>query len=89
MTYADHIEEGRLDNSVAIIGMSGRFPGADSTEELWQHLAAGVVSTTPSDPDTAAQVPDGHIAAWGKVNRPEYFAAPFFNIAPADAQLLG
>ena len=31
---------------VAIIGMAGRFPGADSVAEFWQNLRAGVESIT-------------------------------------------
>ncbi|MFG2043712.1 SDR family NAD(P)-dependent oxidoreductase [Dactylosporangium sp. NPDC048998] len=34
-------EYGEPDNRVAIIGMSGRFPGADSVDELWDLLARG------------------------------------------------
>ncbi|MGB8839905.1 MAG: type I polyketide synthase, partial [Aliidongia sp.] len=35
-----------LGPGIAIIGMAGRFPGADSTEEFWQNLCAGVESIT-------------------------------------------
>ena len=31
-------------DGVAIIGMTGRFPGAHSVEELWQNLKNGVES---------------------------------------------
>ena len=31
---------------IAIIGMAGRFPGADDLEELWQILADGKESIT-------------------------------------------
>lgn len=27
--------------AIAVIGISGRFPGADNVDELWKHLAAG------------------------------------------------
>ena len=33
-------------SAIAIIGMTGRFPGADSVEEFWANLAAGVESIT-------------------------------------------
>ena len=29
---------------IAIIGMSARFPGADSVDEFWRNLASGVES---------------------------------------------
>ena len=28
-------------NDVAIVGMSGRLPGARNTDDLWQNLCAG------------------------------------------------
>ena len=31
---------------IAIIGMAGRFPGADTTESFWENLCAGVESIT-------------------------------------------
>ena len=36
----DHID------GIAIIGMSGRFPGAKNLEEFWQNLRDGVESIT-------------------------------------------
>lgn len=51
------------DRRVAVIGMSGRFPGADSVEQLWENLRGGVESVRRFD---AAQ-----LAAAG-VPRAEY-----------------
>jgi len=31
-------------HSIAIVGMAGRFPGADSLEELWDVISEGKVS---------------------------------------------
>jgi acyl transferase domain-containing protein len=40
---------------IAIIGMSGRFPGAGNLEEFWQNRRAGVESVTYfSDAELAA-----------------------------------
>jgi acyl transferase domain-containing protein len=36
--------DNEYEGAVAIIGMAGRFPGAESTEELWQNLCQGEVS---------------------------------------------
>jgi len=33
-------------NSIAVIGLAGRFPGARNVEEFWQNLRAGVESIT-------------------------------------------
>ncbi|MEA2756879.1 MAG: hypothetical protein QOJ54_3168 [Aliidongia sp.] len=38
--------EKELGPGIAIIGMAGRFPGADTVEEFWQNLCAGVESIT-------------------------------------------
>ena len=31
---------------IAIVGMSGRFPGARNLDEFWQNLAEGIESIT-------------------------------------------
>src|SRR5262249_19461077 len=36
---------------VAIIGMAGRFPGADNVDAFWENLAAGKCSVTDIPPD--------------------------------------
>jgi len=36
------------DTAIAVVGMSGRFPGAKSVDELWENLLAGVDSITKS-----------------------------------------
>ena len=33
-------------NHIAIIGMSGRFPGAESVNEFWENLVAGHCAVT-------------------------------------------
>ncbi len=35
-----HFDE-PAETDIAIIGLSGRFPGADSPDELWEKVAAG------------------------------------------------
>ncbi len=41
---------------IAVVGMSGRFPGAASVDEYWRNLRAGVVSITEmSDEDLLAE----------------------------------
>lgn len=32
------------DNAIAVIGLAGRFPGADGVEQLWRNLMAGTTS---------------------------------------------
>ena len=57
----------RLQNAVAIIGVAGRFPGAENVEQFWQNLCDGRESIRPiateelEDGLTAAQRGEGKI----------------------------
>ena len=52
---------------IAIIGMRGRFPGADDLDRFWQNLANGVesIATLSAEEMRAAGVPDRHLALAG------------------------
>ena len=39
-------QDDTMQDAVAIIGMSCRFPGAESVDEYWHNLKAGVESIT-------------------------------------------
>lgn len=81
---------------IAIIGMSGRFPGADDLEAFWQNLANGVdsISRIPSrkwnleryyDPDPRAL--GKSYSQWvGSLDDEDKFDANFFNISPREAE---
>ncbi|AZE49482.1 Polyketide synthase [Pseudomonas chlororaphis] len=83
---------------IAIIGMSGRFPGADSTAAFWDNLKAGrnSVAEIPAsrwdsrdyfDPDRSAR--DKSYSKWaGLVDDIRGFDADFFNISPREALLM-
>jgi phthiocerol/phenolphthiocerol synthesis type-I polyketide synthase E len=83
-------------NDVAIIGMSGRFPGAGTLEEFWQNLSQGVDSITFF---TDQQLRDEGISE-ETLRNPDYvkagavlediagFDAAFFDISPHDAALM-
>jgi acyl transferase domain-containing protein/glutamate-1-semialdehyde aminotransferase len=80
---------------IAIIGMVGKFPGANSVDELWQNLCQGVESTTffedrdldPSiDPDL---IQDPHyIKTRGIMAEAGSFDAAFFGINPREAEVI-
>ncbi|WP_316839563.1 polyketide synthase [Pedobacter gandavensis] len=82
-------------SEVAIIGMSGRFPGADSVKELWELLKAGKESTTffreeeldPSVPAAIRNHPD-YVKARGIIEEVKGFDAAFFGITPKLAELM-
>jgi amino acid adenylation domain-containing protein len=80
--------------AVAIIGMTGRFPGADSVEDFWSNLCDGVESVTFFDQseldgrDRFGKLPDNYVAARPILEHPELFDAEFFGIYPKEAELM-
>ncbi|MFJ2811696.1 SDR family NAD(P)-dependent oxidoreductase [Kitasatospora sp. NPDC087271] len=71
---------------IAVIGMSGRFAGADSLDELWTHLADGddlVTEATRFDLDGLSACTRG-----GFLDRIDEFDAMFFNISGTEAAVM-
>src|SRR4029453_5430104 len=89
---------GEKDGSeIAVVGMAGRFPGANSVDELWENLRNGVESVSPiSREGWAAEInvhpsfldrPD--LVPWRpRVEGVELFDAAFFGYTPREAQVL-
>jgi acyl transferase domain-containing protein/non-ribosomal peptide synthetase component F/acyl carrier protein len=77
---------------IAIVGMSGRFASASSTEELWRALAAGenlVHKVTRWDiPGHAGMPQDGMCEYGGLLNEIDCFDSLFFNISGAEARYM-
>ncbi len=81
---------------LAIIGMSGHFPGAKSCEEFWRNLSNGVESIQFfSDEEALASGADPElignphfVKAHGVLDDVEYFDAGFFNMSPREARIL-
>ncbi|MEK5493064.1 beta-ketoacyl synthase N-terminal-like domain-containing protein [Paenibacillus sp. FSL R7-0297] len=83
---------------IAIVGLSGRFPGAASARELWRNLRDGVAST--------GEIPASRfdIQAWydedrkadqktyctvaGLLDHVDEFDPLFFNISPKEAEIM-
>ena len=82
--------------SVAIIGMRGRFPGADTLEQFWKNLCDGIESiVTFTDEELAAAGVDeatkripGFVPRGGPLSDIEYFDASFFGFSPRDAEVI-
>jgi amino acid adenylation domain-containing protein len=90
--------ESRLNEAtgdIAVIGMSGRFPGAATVAELWEvlregretirffsheELDASIPATLKNDPR--------YVAARGVIENADQFDAPFFNLTPRLAALM-
>ena len=94
MSAARHMNADRSD--IAIVGMSGRFPGARTIEALWQNLKDGVESkTTFSDDEIRAQ---GMPASWLTIpgfvksgfvlDEVDAFDSTFFGFNPREADVL-
>jgi acyl transferase domain-containing protein/acyl carrier protein len=83
--------------AIAIVGMAGRFPGADSVEELWELLRAGrsgvttvpagrwAARTYPGGGDGPARANTGQGGFLGAIDR---FDAAFFGISVREAENL-
>jgi amino acid adenylation domain-containing protein len=81
---------------IAVIGMSGRFPGARNLHEYWENLKNGVESITflSAEELDKLDVPSelvkdpGYVKAGGVLEKPEYFDASFFGYTPAEAEIM-
>ncbi|HEV8580106.1 MAG TPA: amino acid adenylation domain-containing protein [Thermoanaerobaculia bacterium] len=71
---------------VAIVGMSGRFPGAGSVAELWDKVSRSVesISFFPAP----AGAPPGYVGARGVLAGVDLFDPAFFGFRPREAELL-
>jgi acyl transferase domain-containing protein/acyl carrier protein len=86
----------RVRKNVAIIGMSGRFPGANNLDEFWNNLREGVESITSfsekeltaSGVDSAALENPNFVPAGSVIEDIELFDAPFFGFSPREAESL-
>ncbi|MCB1065467.1 MAG: hypothetical protein KDN20_21440, partial [Verrucomicrobiae bacterium] len=81
-------------DDIAIVGMSGRFPGAESVDEFWNNLVHQVESIVDfSDEDLRSQGlnPEamrsaGHyVQRRGQIPDPDQFDAAFFGMSPLEA----
>ena len=80
-------------DSIAIIGMSGRFPGASNVETFWKNLAGGVESISrftdaELEMKPSEDVGEAFVNARGVVQDADLFDAAFFNFNAREAELL-
>ena len=80
---------------IAIVGMAGRFPGANSIDELWTNLLAGREGITRFTPDQLSPLVarelashPQYVAARGVMADADRFDAAFFGIPPREALLM-
>jgi acyl transferase domain-containing protein len=73
-------------DSIAIIGLGCRYPGANTVREFWNHLLQGVDAVQPPPIDRLHHLmPD---IPGGFVSNPDAFDAEFFGITPQEAVLM-
>ncbi len=88
--------DGDPSEHIAIIGMTGRFPGAKDIAAFWQNLRDGVESITfftaeelaGSHIDPALLVNPKYVGADGIIEGMDLFDAEFFGISPVEAELM-
>src|SRR5689334_20981488 len=84
-----------LAEPIAIVGMSGRFPGANDVDQLWINLAHGVesIAILTQDEMRAAGIPEtisklpGYVNASPVLDGVDQFDASFFGFSARDATL--
>jgi len=90
------VDEELLANGIAVVGMAGRFPGAETLDEFWQNLCAGHESITRFSRDEliaagvdSKLVDHADYVPMGRILRDiESFDAGFFGFTPREAELL-
>lgn len=88
--------EQAADEPIAVIGFSGRFPGANDKDELWDLLKSGrsgLRDVTAADLDAAGVAEQfasdqNYIRVWGGFDQADGFDAGFFGYSPREAELL-
>jgi phthiocerol/phenolphthiocerol synthesis type-I polyketide synthase E len=86
----------RQSESIAVIGMAGRFPGARDIEEFWRNLCAGVESISfysreeleAAGIDPALLADGLYVRAGGDLMDADLFDAGFFGFSPREAEIL-
>ena len=81
---------------IAVIGLSGRFPGAENIEQYWENLKNGkdcIAEISESEllqeGESEAKIKDPfYVKANAYITNKEYFDAAFFNYTPDEAELM-
>ena len=81
---------------VAIVGMAGRFPGADDIAAFWRNLRNGVEAISfftheeliEAGEDPAVLDHPGFVAAGGFLRGADELDAPLFGLSPRDAEVM-
>ncbi|MCB8816721.1 type I polyketide synthase [Desulfosporosinus shakirovi] len=80
--------ESSSDFDIAIIGMAGRFPRANSVAEFWDNLLEGKDCIGREHPLLTREKGCEVVRAFGAIDRPFHFDNEFFGVSPQDAQTM-
>jgi len=86
----------RTGNEIAVIGVSGRFPGAETIETFWDNLKNGVESLTYFSEEELEKTgvnaeiirTSGYVKVRGILENIDYFDSSFFDYTPADVAIM-
>ena len=94
MSHSEHYDPKA---GIAIVGMAGRFPGANNIDEFWRNLVAGVESIShfteaelefsPLE-DAGLGRDSNYVKARGTIDNADLFDAAFFGINPREAETM-
>ncbi len=94
-SVAPHQRSQQSSAAIAIVGMSGRFPGAANVHEFWQNVTAGVCSIVdiPDEklnlpPDSPLRNNPNLVRKGASVQDVDKFDAKFFGIFPKEAAVM-
>ncbi|WP_069885385.1 type I polyketide synthase [Streptomyces luteocolor] len=81
---------------IAVLGMAGRFPGAEDIDAFWHNLTEGLDTLTreaprplrPATGHTGDEAGDVFVPARGLLERPEWFDAGYFGYSAEEALLI-
>lgn len=76
------------DAPIALVGMSGRFPGARDVDELWNLLLEGTSAVGPVPAERDPSWADGKARRIGWLPGVAEFDPRFFEIAPSEAEYM-
>jgi polyketide synthase PksN len=77
--------------ALAIVGLAGRYPGAETPQAFWENLSAGVSSVAPMPAERLAQLAQDTVPApraGGYLAQIDGFDSLLFGISPAEARTL-
>jgi acyl transferase domain-containing protein len=95
VTYTQY-DDPKYNTALALIGMSGRFPGARSVEQLWENVAGGIISIhffSDEELLEAGEAPEmlknpAYVKAGSMLEGVQLFDASFFGFTPREIEVM-